>query len=168
MAEITICAGHADRRPLVRLRVAMSEAERAAEAMQLPSEPLRWLGTDPAALWISPDQWLLIGEVGSVDNLIARCTTALDGILHNAIDSSDALTCLLVEGAGARDLLAILSGVDFDASRFQAGQCVRARLAKVAVLVRAMNGERFELFVDRSSGAYLEQWLRRAHRGLST
>jgi len=162
MAEVTIRPGFAEQRTLVRLRVAMPEAGRAAAAMQLPSTPLRWSGTDPAALWVSPDQWLLVGEAGSAEQLIGRCEAALEGILHNATDATDALTCIELEGVGARDLLAAFSGVDYDAGRFQAGQCVRTRMAKVAVLVRALADDRFELFVDRSVGGYLEQWLRRA------
>ena len=140
----------------------MPEAGRAAAALQLPSEPLRWSGTSPAALWVSPDQWLLIDEVRSVEQLIGYCDAALGEILHNATDSSDALTCMTVEGVGARGLLAMFSGVDCDAGRFAPGQCVRTRMAKVAVLVRAMIDDRFELFVDRSVGPYLEQWLHRA------
>ena len=124
--------------------------------MQLPSEPLRWSGTHPAALWVSPDQWLLVDESRSVRQLIGYCDRGLGEILHNATDSSDALTCITVGGAGARGLLAMLSGVDFDAGRFAAGQCVRTRMAKVAVLVRAMIDGQFELFVDRSVGPYLE------------
>ena len=162
MAEVTIHPGHAVHRPLVRLRVAMTEAERAAELMQLPAEPLRWSGSDPAALWVSPDQWLLVGESGSPGQLIQRCEDRLGGILHNATDATDALTCIAVEGAGARGLLAMLSGIDFHASRFRPGQCARTRMAKVAVLVRSVEGHRFELFVDRSVGAYLELWLRRS------
>ncbi len=154
--------GKAAPRPLVRLRVAMADADRAGNSMQLPSQPMHWAGVDPAALWISPDQWLLVGESGSADDLVARCATELAGILHNATDSSDALTCISIGGAGARELLAMLSGIDFDASRFSAGQCVRTRMAKVAVLVRALTGDRFELFIDRSVGTYLEQWLRHA------
>lgn len=162
MAEIAVRSAVDDRRSLVRLRVPMTETGRAAAALQLPSEPLRWSGTSPAALWVSPDQWLLVDEARSAQQLIGYCDAALGDTLHSATDSSDALTCITVGGAGARGLLAMLSGVDFDAGRFAAGQCVRTRMAKVAVLVRAMIDGQFELFVDRSVGPYLEQWLHRA------
>lgn len=161
MAEIRIAPGFAGHSSLVRLRVAMPDAGRAAAQMQLPTEPLRWTGTDPAALWVSPDQWLLAGATGSQEQLIRRCEIALGDILHHATDASDALICIVVEGAGARGLLAMLSGVDCDANRLRAGQCVRTRMAKAAVLVRALDNDRFELFVDRSIGEYLERWLRR-------
>ena len=160
MAEIRIAPGFAGHRSLVRLRVAMPDADRAAAQMQLPTEPLRWAGADPTAMWVSPDQWLLASAAGSPEQLIRRCEIALGDILHHATDASDALICIEVEGAGARGLLAMLSGVDFDATRLWAGQCVRTRMAKVAVLVRALDNDRFELFVDRSVGEYLERWLR--------
>ena len=160
MAEIRIAPGFAGHRSLVRLRVAMPDADRAAAQMQLPTEPLRWAGADPTAMWVSPDQWLLASAAGSPEQLIRRCEIALGDILHHATDASDALICIEVEGAGARGLLAMLSGVDCDATRLRAGQCVRTRMAKVAVLLRALDNDRFELFVDRSVGEYLERWLR--------
>lgn len=162
MAEIRIAPASAGHLTLVRLRVAMPDAGRAAAQMQLPTEPLRWAGTDPAVMWVSPDQWLLASSADSSEQLIRRCEIVLGDILHHATDASDALICILVEGAWARGLLAMLSGVDWDATRLRAGQCVRTRMAKVAVLVRALDDDRFELFVDRSVGEYLEGWLRRS------
>lgn len=162
MAELVILAGYAEHRSVVRLRVRMQEAARAAAALTLPVEPLASAGQDPVALWVSPDQWLLVSESASAVDVADRCGKALGDILHNATDASDALACFLVEGTGARDLLAMGSGVDFDRSAFPPGRCVRTRFAKLAVLIHATGTERFELLFDRSAAGYLEQWLRRA------
>jgi sarcosine oxidase subunit gamma len=164
MAEVTIRPGHAEQRSIVRLRVRMADASRAAVALGLPTEPLTSAGDDPAALWVSPDQWLLLSDSRTPAALAAHCQQALGDILHNATDSSDALACFLVEGRGARALLAMASGVDFDAGAFPPGSCVRTKFAKVAVLIRATGAESFDLFLDRSAAHYLEQWLRRAAR----
>jgi sarcosine oxidase subunit gamma len=162
MAEVAILAGHGEHRALVRLRVRMQDAARAAAALLLPVEPLASAGQDPVALWMSPDQWLLVSESASAADVMNRCGKALGDILHNATDASDALACFLVEGPGARDLLATGSGVDFDDRAFPPGRCVRTRFAKLAVVVHAVGAERFELIFDRSAAQYLEQWLRRA------
>lgn len=163
MAEPTIVRRVDDGRVLVRLRVALPQAEAAARQLALPPAGA-WSGVDPRALWVSPDQWLLVSRKQSADVLIARCAQALEGVLHHAVDSSDALHCLSLEGAGARTLLAMGSGVDFHPERFKAGQCARTRLAKVAVLIAVFEGERFELYADRSVGAYLVDWFHQAGR----
>jgi heterotetrameric sarcosine oxidase gamma subunit len=163
MAEPGIVQRVDDGRTLVRLRVALPQADAAARRLELPPAGA-WSGADPQALWAAPDQWLLVSRQQSPDALIAHCAGALAGVLHHAVDESDALHCLALEGAGARTLLAMGSGVDFDPERFKAGRCARTRLAKVAVLVAALEGERFELYADRSIGAYLLDWFHQAGR----
>jgi sarcosine oxidase subunit gamma len=164
MAEVTIRPSSPERRPIVRLRVPLAEAARAAALMQLPSEPLQSSVSDPAALWISPDQWLLVGEHLSADEIIAMCRARLAEMLHAATDSSDALASFVIEGADARNLLAMGSGVDFHRSVFAPGKCVRTRIAKLAVVVRAVGEQLFEVFVDRSASRYFREYLDRSAR----
>lgn len=164
MAELRIVNRVDDGRSMVRLRVALRQAPEAAHALSLPEAAGTWSGADPQALWLSPDQWLLVSRARSADGLIDDCGRRLAGVLHHAIDSTDALACLALEGDGARRLLAMGSGVDFDAACFQAGQCVRTRFARIATVIVALEGGRFELYVDRSVGAYLADWLQNAVR----
>ena len=161
MPDLTIRPCDAQRRPLVRLRVPLVEAARAAVALRLPTDPMRWSGSDPAALWIGPDQWLLVGERLSSEEIISACGTQLADILHAATDSSDALTCFMLEGSSARMLLAMVSGIDFHPELVGPAHCVRTRIAKLAVVVRALGDERFEIFVDRSASRYFHEYLRR-------
>ena len=163
MADGTRVSQINDGRSLVRLRVALNHAEAATRQIALPAAGT-WSGTDPQMAWISPDQWLIVSRKETPDELIERCTAALDGMLHHTVNASDALHCLVVEGAGARTLLAMGSGVDLHPARFTAGQCVRTRLARLAVVIVACQDERFELYVDRSVAAYLTDWLSHAGR----
>jgi len=164
MAELSIQPACGERRGLVRLRVPLAEAARTAAALQLPAQPTHWSGSDPAALWMSPDQWLLVGEHASAEQLLELCRTRLGNLLYSATDASDALSCVRVEGRRARALLAMGSGVDIERSVLTPGRCLRTRFARVAVLLRVLADERFELYVDRSIAHYLEQWLQRAAR----
>ncbi len=164
MADLTIRPSSPERRPLVRLRVPLADAPRAAAAMALPSEPLCWSGSDPAALWVGPDQWLLIGERLQAEQIVSQCQLRLGSILHAATDLSDALACFVIEGSGARNLLAMGSGVDFDPSVFRAGKCVRTRIAKLAAVIRAIGDEHFEVLVDRSASRYFLEYLDRNAR----
>ena len=104
----------------------------------------------------------------SSSKLIEDVRCRLDTVLHSATDASDGLACFLVEGSAARGLLAMGSGVDFDRRSFGPGKCVRTRFAKLAVLIRAIEADRFELFFDSSAANYLERWLRRAMADATT
>jgi sarcosine oxidase, subunit gamma len=166
MADLTIRPASPDPRTLVRLRVPLADAPRAAAAMDLPNTPLRWSGSDPSALWIGPDEWLLVSDSRSAEEMVARCQDLLRDVLHAATDLSDALACILLEGSNAHQLLAMGSGVDFDSSVFTPGQCVRTRIAKLAVVIRAIDREQFEMFLDRSVSRYFLEYLGRNARDI--
>jgi len=162
MAEVTLATDDQVNRAFVRLRIAMADADGAARALGLPLEPLTSRAGDPTALWIAPDQWLITSSTVEADVLIERIENALRAFVHNATDASDALACFAVSGRDARGLLAMASGVDFDNRTFPTGRCVRTRFAKAAVVIHAVDTNRFELIFDRSAAHYLERWLRRA------
>jgi sarcosine oxidase subunit gamma len=162
MAEVTLATEAQANRVFVRLRIATADADGAARSLGLPMEPLTSRAGDPTALWIAPDQWLITSSTVTTSVLVERIDGALGAFVHNATDASDALACFVVSGRDARALLAMASGVDFDNRAFQTGRCVRTRFAKTAVVIHAVDTNRFELIFDRSTAHYLEQWLRRA------
>jgi heterotetrameric sarcosine oxidase gamma subunit len=168
MPDLLLKTGHAPGRTLVRLRVPLAEVAEAAARLDLPIEPLSSRGEAPSVLWIAPDQWLLVDDTASASELIEGVRSRLGTVLHSATDASDALACFLVGGSAGRGLLAMASGVDFDRSSFGPGKCVRTRFAKLAVVIRAIEADRFELFFDSSAAEYLERWLRRAMVGATT
>jgi heterotetrameric sarcosine oxidase gamma subunit len=151
-------------RSLVRLRVHMADAASAAARLGLSNEPLSSSGSEPTSLWISPDQWLLVSERQSAEALVAHCRSGLGEMLHNATDATDALDCLVVEGARARALLAMACGLDLEGDSFPRGKCARTRFAKVAAVIHAVGEEKFDVYVDRSVSHYVAQWLGRACR----
>jgi heterotetrameric sarcosine oxidase gamma subunit len=88
-------------------------------------------------------------------------------MLHAATDMSDALACIVIEGSSAHRLLGMGSGVDFDPSVFTTGKCVRTRIAKLAVVIRAIGREHFEVYVDRSASRYLLEYFSRNARDVA-
>jgi sarcosine oxidase subunit gamma len=164
MVDLRIDMPEPHGRGLVRLRVPLDQAAQAAAVARLPLEPLTVDEGEPAVLWVGPDQWLIVSGSRPAEAVLDDLAARLEGILYHASDASDALALLTVEGRGARGLLAMLSGIDYDPASFPPGRCARTRMAKVAVLVRALDTHRFELFVDRSVAHYLEGWLRHAAR----
>jgi sarcosine oxidase subunit gamma len=164
MVDLRIHAPEPHGRALVRLRVPLALASDAAALARLPLEPLTVGEGDPAALWLGPEHWLLVSTSRSADAIVAELAARLQGVLHHATDTSDGLALITVEGRAALGLLAMHSGLDLSQSPIGVGRCARTRMEKVAVFVHAIDAQRFDLYVDRSAGHYLLQWLRRSAR----
>ncbi len=143
-------------RSKVMLRVQFSAAARAAAAMGLPVEALSVAGSDPQALWLAPDQWLIVSDTDSADRLIHQCRQHLGSILYSATDASAAFTTCRLEHPQARRLLAMGSGLDFD--KLSYGQCARTRLAQVPAVVVPLPDTGYDLYVDSSYAHYLQRW----------
>lgn len=143
---------------IVSLKVSAKSSEEAADRLQLAS-PLHATGDDPRSLWLGPDLWLLVSDSKSPDALVRNCQEKLAGLLHSAVDYSAGLAVLRMSGPDARRLLAAGSGIDLRPDKFRAGSCARTRLAQVAAVVVAEDPEQFDVYVDRSYGTYLTDWL---------
>jgi len=146
---------------IVSLKVSKKSPESAREKLQLAS-PLRVTGGDPRSVWLGPCQWLLVSNSTNPDSIVKNCQETLAGILHNAVDYSAALVVLRIVGLHARQILATGSGIDFRPGKFPIRTCCRTRLAQVAVVIVAETPEQFDLYVDRSYGTYLNNWLTEA------
>jgi sarcosine oxidase subunit gamma len=164
MVDLRIHAPEPHGRALVRLRVPLALASDAALLARLPLEPLTVGEGDPTALWVGPEQWLLVSTTQPAEAILAEFAARLEGVLHHATEASDALTLIVVEGRAARGLLAMHSGLALDQPPMGVGRCARTHMAKVAVLVHAVEAQRFDLYVDRSVGHYLQQWLQQSAR----
>ena len=144
---------------IVSLKVSSKSIENARNSLQLAA-PASTSNGDPRSLWFGPDRWLLVSESKSADSMVEECEKSLADVLHNAVDNSAGLAVFRLTGTGARDLLAAGSGVDFRADRFPAGYCCRTRLAQIAAIIAADGPEQFDIYVDRSYGTYINDWLK--------
>ena len=64
------------------------------------------------ALWMSPDELLLLTPYGEAGVAVDKLTEALSGVHHLAVDVSDARTMFKLEGDAAREVLAKGAPVD--------------------------------------------------------
>jgi sarcosine oxidase, subunit gamma len=147
---------------MVRLRVRPSGADAAGKALQLPQQALQWRGEDPATCWLGPDQWLLTSDSKPAEHILAHIDRTLSGQLYAATDMSSSNACFALKGPAARTVLAMGCGIDMHASAFMAGQCVRTNFANVLLLIVAVEDNHFDLYLDRSHGRYLINWLANA------
>ena len=113
-------------------------------------------------LWLGPDEWLVVSESQTGEEITARLQQALHGIASAVTDVSDARIIYALSGKHARAVLAKGCSIDFHPRAFRPGQCVQTLLAKAAVLIQATTVPSFEIHVARSFAGYAWAWLENA------
>jgi sarcosine oxidase subunit gamma len=117
-----------------------------------------------AALWLGPDEWLLIAPAAEGAALAAELATALSGLPHSLVDVSHRQSGGELRGPQAAALLAAGCPLDLDASAFPVGMCTRTVLAKAEVVLWRTAAEEFRIEVARSFVAYVSEFLAEAER----
>lgn len=115
-----------------------------------------------AALWLGPDEWLLLAEPGAdlaaVPNLAA--------IAHSLVDLSDAQVALVLHGPGAARLLSAGCPLDLHGAAFPAGMATRTVLGRVGITLWRRGAQEWRLEVGRSLAVHAREFLAEAARGL--
>lgn len=130
--------------------------------------PLRAVfGEETAALWMSPDELLLICPRDRQAKAMRAAEKALAGNFHLVADVSDARVAFRLEGEGAhvREVLAKLSPVDVHPDAFPPGALRRTRLAQVPAAFWMREAGAAELIAFRSVAAYVFEVLVAAAEG---
>ena len=125
----------------------------------LPLEPNTWTaGGDREALWLGPDQWLVVGAPGSATAIVAELGRTLAGEHHSVVDTSANRTVVELAGDGRFDLLAEGCALDLHPRAWRAGRCAQTLLARVPVLLQEREAAT-RVFVRASFAAHLATWL---------
>jgi sarcosine oxidase, subunit gamma len=147
-----------------------SEVRAAAESalgFGIPARACRATAEgDRAALWLGPDEWLLIGPEPPPSGFGATLAAALERLPHSLVDVSHRQSALAVSGVQAATLLAAGCPLDLDESAFPVGMCTRTVLAKAEVVLWRTEPQVFRLEVWRSFVAYVSEFLGEAARGI--
>ncbi len=140
-------------------------AAAAASGVGIPVEACRAVTRDErAALWLGPDEWLLITSEADAAALAGSLTASLAGLPHSLVDVSHRQTACELRGAQARTLLSAGCPLDLDETAFPVGMCTRTVLAKAEVVLWRPAAEAFRLEVWRSFVAYVSEFLAEAGR----
>jgi sarcosine oxidase, subunit gamma len=142
-------------------------AAEGALGLAVPASPCR-ASTDGerSALWLGPDEWLLIAPEAQGSAIAAALGRALSDLPHSLVDVSHRQTAFTVSGPDAEALLAAGCPLDLDASAFPVGMCTRTVLAKAEIVLWRTSPEAFRIEVWRSFAAYASQLLAEAARGI--
>jgi sarcosine oxidase subunit gamma len=134
--------------------------------IHFPRNPNTTAGRDPLLWWKGPEHWLATSEGLAASDLVAEITAALEGRVCAIVDISDSMTTFQLIGNAVPALFARGTALDLDRDTFGPGRCARTRLANIAVLLRPLEENGYELLVDRSEAQFLLEWLRDASTGL--
>jgi sarcosine oxidase subunit gamma len=138
---------------------------RAAEVLgfALP-EPLRaTAGEGARALWLGPDETLLLVPAEAAGPAAVALREALAGLHHAVVLVSDRLTGIAVDGPRSREALNAGCPLDLHRWTFAPGTVVRTLLGKAAVVLhRLEDDDRFELHVNGSLAPYAWRFLENA------
>ena len=133
----------------------------AAFGLALPTRPLTAPATGRrAALWLGPDEWLLLAEDAPAAALIPALEAARAGAAAAITDITDRQVALELEGPTAPALLA--EGCPLDLDAFPVNGCARTLFGKVEVVVWRRAADWWRLEVARSFAPHLEAHLAEA------
>ncbi|MDQ3810008.1 MAG: sarcosine oxidase subunit gamma [Chloroflexota bacterium] len=148
----------------VNVRAHGEAAARVGHALGLvlPTQPNTvTTGEDCSALWLGPDEWLIVADdvagAGAIESAVRAAFTPDWG---SVVDVSGNRVALDVAGPSARDVLATGCSLDLHPRRFGVGRCAQTLLARTGVIVwQSDDVPTFRLLVRTSYARHLGEWL---------
>jgi sarcosine oxidase subunit gamma len=116
-------------------------------------------GGDSHALWLGPDEWLLLTPTDSEVDWVKRLEQALAGCVASVNGIGGGQTVIAISGGQVRDVLAKGCPLDLHPAVFTVGQCAQTHVAKAAVLLWPRDLTGIDVIVRRSFADYLWTWL---------
>jgi sarcosine oxidase subunit gamma len=108
-----------------------------------------------SALWLGPDEQLLIAPAADAPAIPAQFATALSAVPHSLVDISHRQVALELRGAQAVWLLNGACPLDLDPSAFPVGMCTRTVFGKAEIVLWRTATEGFRVEVWRSFTRYV-------------
>lgn len=158
LAERAFC-GHINLRGNPEDADFLQGVEKAA-GFELPLEPNSVIaGENYSALWLGPNEWLLVTQAGQEDEVIPRLREALANQFVAVTDVSSGQTIIALSGDRCRDVLAKGCTLDLHPHSFGPGQCAQTLVAKSGALLWPRSAAAIDIIVRRSFADYLWRWL---------
>jgi sarcosine oxidase, subunit gamma len=156
--------------PAARFILRGGEAVRLACGMVFSAEPPSRLGSagegaGRAALWLGPDEWLLIADGGEAAAIGDMLESVLEGTAHSLVDVSHRQIGLIASGAAAARVLNAGCPLALDLKAFPVGFATRTVFDKMEIVLWRRAETTFHVEVWRSFAPYLVGSLAEAARG---
>ncbi|HSY08077.1 MAG TPA: sarcosine oxidase subunit gamma family protein [Steroidobacteraceae bacterium] len=117
-----------------------------------------------AALWLGPDEYLLLGAEAEARALAGVLAQALQGVPHALVDVSHRQTALEMLGPRAVEILSSGCPLDLDLMAFPVGMCTRTVFAKAEIVLWRSAPDALRIEVWRSFTDYVARLLGEAAR----
>lgn len=137
----------------------LKSAVKSAAGVEVPDARRALLADEAGALWMSPDELLILAPYARANETVAALSSALGGVHHLAVNVSDARAVFCMSGAGWREVLGKLSPADLHLDAFGPGEVRRTRLAQVAAAFWTMEEDKVEVVCFRSVARYVFELL---------
>ncbi|MGY0489792.1 sarcosine oxidase subunit gamma [Streptomyces sp. WG-D5] len=152
---------------LTQLTLRVTPGSAAADAVErflgyaLPGACSARLGAEVEALWLGPDEWLLVAPDGRAEQLAAGLRAAIGEEFATVTDTSAQRTVLALAGPLLPEILSQGCALDLAPGRATAGTCHTTLLAQagVTLVVREAGPHAAWLLVRSSFAGYLAAWL---------
>jgi sarcosine oxidase, subunit gamma len=156
--------------PAARFILRGAEAVRVACGMVFGAEPPSQLGAvgkgaGRAALWLGPDEWLLIADSADAADIGGVLESVLEGTAHSLVDMSHRQIGLIASGPAAARVLNAGCPLDLDLKTFPIGFATRTLFDKAEIVLWRRVETTFHVEVWRSFAPYLTGSLVEATRG---
>lgn len=135
---------------------------KAVTGAAMPSVRKVTTGDTGSALWMSPDELLLLTAYTQADFSLATLEAKLKGSHFMATNLSDARAQFVLTGRGAREVLAKGAPIDLSSAAFGPGDLRRTRIGQLAAAIWTVDGKEFNLVCFRSVAGFMFDWLKTA------
>ena len=115
-----------------------------------------------SALWLGPDEQLLLGSVAEGEALANALGSALAALPHSVVDISHRQIAIEVSGPQADNVLNAGCPLDLHIASFPVGMCTRTVLAKCDIVLWRTGAATFHVEVWRSFAEYASRFLAEA------
>lgn len=119
---------------------------------------------DVKALWLSPDQWLVLCPRDKTAALLESLNAALNKIYSLCVDVSDMRAVIRLTGEGVRETLMKGCSLDLLSDEYAPGTVRRVRFAEIAALINSVDATTIDLYVFVSYADYAWEFLLKAAR----
>jgi sarcosine oxidase subunit gamma len=116
-------------------------------------------GGTRSALWLGPDEYLVLAEEAEAHALAPLLGQALENEPHSLVDVSHRQTGLELHGPQAANILNSGCPLDLDLSAFPVRMCTRTVFAKAEIVLWRTAPDHFRLEVWRSFTDYVASYL---------
>ncbi len=161
--EATLTLPPAEMRLSVRADTAAAATLGRVLGVLLGSVPGRAVRSrDRAALWLGPDEWLVLAP--SESGLAQRAAASLDDVAASVVDVSHGYAAIEVAGTRAAWCINAFNALDLDTQMFPVDSCTRTLFGKAQIVLWRTAAHVFRIEVARSFAPYVSACLKEARR----